>query len=194
MNKKLATNLVPLVGHGAVRSYVMGLEDREPTSDELEQMKALLEEKLNSGAWGMALGLIYPPGIFSKTNELVELARVVAKHNKTLCVYMRDEDSRIFEAVDEMIHVAREFKVHLHISHLKLLARPVWNQAEKLLKKIRDARAEELTITADQYPYTASSTSLTVLLPIWASAQGVTGIKDLLQDTEKKPYYCKILR
>lgn len=185
-NKKPATNLVPLVGHGAVRSYVMGFEDREPTEEELEQMKVLLEEELNNGAWGMTLGLIYPPGIFSKKDELIELARVIAKHNKILCVHMRDEGSGIFEAVDEMIHVARESKVHLHISHLKLLARPVWHQAKKLLKKIQDARDEGLIITADQYPYTASSTSLTVLLPIWASIQGVTGIADLLRDEEKK--------
>jgi len=182
-NKKPATNLVPLIGHGAVRSYVMGFEDREPTEEELKQMRALLDEELNNGAWGMSLGLIYPPGIFSKTNELIELAHVIAKHNKILCVHMRDEGSGIFEAVDEMIHVARESKVHLHISHLKLLARPVWHLAEKLLKKIRDARAEGIIITADQYPYTASSTSLSVLLPIWASTQGITGI---VQDDEKK--------
>ena len=184
-NARPALNLAPLIGHGAIRSYVVGLENREPNEEELEKMKALLDDELSRGAWGMTLGLIYPPGIFSRTRELIELSKVVAKHGKILTVHMRNEATGIFEALDEMLCVARESGVHLHISHLKLYGAPMWHTSDRLLQKIADAQAEGLYVTADQYPYTASSTALSALLPKWASAMGATGVAEAMADPEQ---------
>ena len=131
----------------------------------MEQMKFLLDDQLNQGALGLSLGLIYPPGSFSPTSELRELARVVQKHKKILAVHMRNEGPNIFQAVEEMLSIAEETGVHLHISHLKLMGKAQWGQAPRLLERIEASRQRGAVVTCDQYPYTATSTILAALLP-----------------------------
>ncbi|MBQ8089806.1 MAG: amidohydrolase family protein, partial [Pyramidobacter sp.] len=172
--KGTAINYGLLVGHGTLRGAVMGFVDRDPSAAEMEQLEDRLEQELDAGAFGMSLGLIYPPSAFSKREELVELAKVLAAHDSLLTVHMRSEGPRIFEAVDEMIDITRKSGVHLEISHLKLMGKPQWGRSGELLAKIEAARAEGLNINCDQYPYTATSTSMTALLPGWAHDGGIS--------------------
>ena len=169
-------NYGQLVGHGTLRGAVMGFVDRDPEPEEMERLKDLLERELRAGAFGMSLGLIYPPSAFCKREELVELAKVLKKYDALLTVHMRNEGPRIFQAVDEMLDITRRSGVHLQISHLKLMGKPQWGRSQELLDKIEAARQEGMTITCDQYPYTATSTSMTALLPKWAHDGGVSAL------------------
>lgn len=181
-----AANYGQLIGHGTLRGAVMGFVDRDPTPDEMEQLKSVLERELEAGAFGMSLGLIYPPSAFCKSEELVELAKVLKKHDALLTVHMRNEGPRIFQAVDEMIDITRRSGVHLQISHLKLMGKPQWGRSQELLDKIEAARQEGLNITCDQYPYTATSTSMTALLPKWAHDGGVSALVERVKNPTQK--------
>ena len=174
--KGTSINYGQLVGHGTLRGAVMGFVNRDPDENEMEQLKATLEQELKNGAFGMSLGLIYPPSAFCQTEELVELAKVLKKYDALLTVHMRNEGPRIFQAVDEMIEITRRSGVHLQISHLKLMGKPQWGRAQELLDKIEAARQEGMTITCDQYPYTATSTSMTALMPNWAHDGGLPAL------------------
>ncbi|WMJ83529.1 D-aminoacylase [Oscillospiraceae bacterium MB24-C1] len=180
-----ATNFGMLVGHSALRGCTIGFDDRDPTPDEMEQMKALLDSELSQGAFGMSLGLIYPPSAFCKTEELVELAKVVKAHDGILAVHIRNESAKVFESVDEMLNIAALSGVHLHISHLKLMGKPQWGRAKELLDKIANARAQGVNVDCDQYPYHASSTSLTAIVPNWAHDGGFEALNKCLK--EKSP-------
>jgi N-acyl-D-amino-acid deacylase len=129
-----STHYGMLVGHGTLRGSVMGFGLRDPEPAELEQMEQVLDREMKRGAFGMSLGLIYPPSSFCKVDEIAALAKVVKRHNGIVSVHMRSEGPRIFEAVDEMLEVTRRSGVHLQISHLKLMGRPQWGRAEELLK------------------------------------------------------------
>lgn len=150
----------------------MGFDDREPTKLEMNEMCRILDYELKNGALGLSLGLIYPPGSFSSIYELIRLAEVIKDNAGILAVHMRNEGDHIFEAVDEMLEVARKTGVHLHISHLKLIGKNQWGKSDLLLKKIHEERDNGLNITCDQYPYDATSTSLTALVPRWAHDGG----------------------
>jgi len=165
-------NYGALIGHSNLRVAVMGYVNRDPSPEEMEKLKALLERELQRGAFGMSLGLIYPPSAFSAREELVELAKVIAKYDGILAVHMRNEGPRLFEAVDEMIDIAEKSGVHIEISHLKLMGKPQWGRSPELIAKLEDARARGLNITCDQYPFLASSTSLSALVPHWAHEGG----------------------
>ena len=171
-----------LVGHSSLRYAVMGPVDRDPTPEELETLKSMLERELTRGAFGMSLGLIYPPSAFSSRDELVELAKVLKKHNAVLAVHMRNEGNKVFESTDEMLSIAKESGVHLQISHLKLMGKPQWGRSSELLKKIEKAQAEGVNVTCDQYPFTASSTSLTAVLPHWAHDGGSKALLNRLRN------------
>ena len=172
------------VGHGTLRLAVMGFENRDPSPQELNQLKDLLDRELSRGAFGMSLGLIYPPSAYSKKEELIELAKVVKKHDAVLTVHMRNESVRLFEAVDEMLEIAEQSGVHLHISHLKLMGTPQWGRAQELLDKLQAARQKGMTITCDQYPFNASSTSIAVLVPGWAHEGGAEAMLGRLEKRE----------
>ena len=182
--KGLSINCGMLVGHSMLRMAVMGFVNRDPDEKEMEQLKALLDRELTRGAKGMSLGLIYPPSAFSSREELVELAKVIAKHGCLLAVHMRNEGAKVFEAVDEMIDIARRSGAHVHISHLKLMGKPQWGRSTQLLQKIRDARSEGVHITCDQYPFHASSTLVTAMVPHWAHAGGPEEMMRRLQNRE----------
>ena len=174
------TNFGSLIGHSNLRFAVMGFVDRDPTEEEMEQLKALLDRELERGAYGMSLGLIYPPSAFSKKEELIELSKVLKKHDALLCVHMRNEGPRVFEATDEMLEIAEKSGVHLQISHIKLMGKPQWGRSDELIKKVEDAQARGINVTCDQYPFTASSTSLSAVLPNWAHEGGVSSMVERL--------------
>lgn len=175
-----------LVGHGSLRACVIGFQERKATDQELDQLCALLDEQLLQGAVGLSLGLIYPPSSYGDLTEFAALGRVLKQRNAILTVHMRSESGRIFEAVEEMIAVARASGVHLHISHLKLIGRQQWGRAAELLQLIEDARQQGATITCDQYPYEASSTGLAALVPGWAQDGGTQALLERLRSGDER--------
>ena len=179
---RVSVNLGGLIGHGTLRACVAGWEMRRLTDAEMRQMRLLLDEQLSQGAFGLSLGLIYPPGSFCDTDELVALAEMVASHDKMLAVHMRNENKGVFDALDEMLSVAKKTGVRLEISHLKLMGTGQWGQANKLLHKLELARAQGVRVHGDQYPYTASNSGLTSCLPVWVADGGPAKLIERLQD------------
>jgi N-acyl-D-amino-acid deacylase len=172
-----ATNICPnvatLIGHNTVRRKAMGGNfNRVPTDKEMGEMKKLVAKAMQDGAFGLSTGLIYLPGTFSKTDEIVELAKVASSFGGIYASHMRDEGLEIEDALNELFRVAREAKMRAHISHIKLSGRSVWGRATNILALIEHARAEGLDITQDQYVYTASSTGIAQLVPDWAREGG----------------------
>ncbi len=180
----MAVNCGIMVGHGTLRICAMGFEDRKPTGEDMDKMKKLLDFQIKHGALGMSLGLIYPPGSFAGKQELTELAGVIKAHDAVLAVHLRNENDGIFEAVKEMTGIAKATGVHVHISHLKLMGELSRNKAGKLLSLIDIANREGAVVTCDQYPYSASSTTLAVLVPS-PIHQGGTG--KMLKRLREKP-------
>ena len=162
----VAPNVTTLIGHGTVRRQAMGGSfDRPPTDAELAEMKHRVERAMKDGALGLSTGLIYLPGSFAKTDEIVELARVVARYDGIYTSHMRSEGREILDALNEVFRIAREAGLRAHVSHLKLSGKAAWGRAAEVLAAIERARAEGLDVTQDQYLYTAASTGLSQLIP-----------------------------
>lgn len=177
----IAPNLALLVGHNTVRRAVMGSENREPTPDELAQMQKLVEQAMQEGAFGMSTGLKYIPGAYSKTDEVVVLAKVVARYGGFYATHMREEGLGLLEAVAEAIEIGRQAGVPVQISHHKAVGKSMWGSSAKTLQMVDDAVAEGLDVMLDQYPYTATSTGLTVVFPAWSLEGGKEKIIERLQ-------------
>jgi N-acyl-D-amino-acid deacylase len=185
--KGISINATTLIGHNTVREKAMGGSfDREPTQEELGKMKSYVDQAMKAGAVGLSTGLIYLPGVFSKTEEIVELAKVAASYGGIYVSHMRHEDSKIFDALDEVIHVAREAKIRAEVSHIKLAGERAWHQADKVLAYLEKARREGVDITQDQYAYTASSTTMRQLIPDEAFDGGKQTFMDIINDPVKK--------
>lgn len=168
-----AVNFATLVGHNDVREKAMGGSfDRPPTAAELGRMKALVAQAMRAGAVGLSTGLIYLPGTFSQTGEIIELAREAAAQGGLYATHMRNEGTGIFGALDEATRISREAGLPLHVSHLKLGGERAWGQASNVLAYLEAARANGLEVTWDQYAYTASSTGLRQLIPDEAFGDG----------------------
>ncbi|HSR10117.1 MAG TPA: D-aminoacylase, partial [Thermodesulfobacteriota bacterium] len=180
-------NVAPLAGHGALRIAEMGADDRAPSEAELAGMKSLLEKVLRQGAWGMSTGLIYPPGTFAATDELIALAKIVARFDAVYTSHIRGESGTLLAAIDEAIRIGREGGARVEISHLKAMGKDYWGMGKQLLEKLEKARAEGVDITADQYPYEATSTSLAAMLPAWAQSGGLGEILKKLAAPELQP-------
>jgi N-acyl-D-amino-acid deacylase len=162
----VSANVATLIGHGTVRRRAMnGSFDRPPTSAELDKMRAHVDRAMKEGAVGLSTGLIYLPGTFAHTDEIVELAKVAAKYDGIYASHMRNEGIGIYEALGELFQVAREAGIRAEVSHIKLSGRTAWGQPGKVLAAIEKARAEGLDITQDQYVYPASSTGISQLIP-----------------------------
>lgn len=155
----IGPNAALLVGHGSVRQIVMGMEDRPPTPDELEKMKALIREAMEQGAWGMSTGLVYEPGSFAKTDEVVELAKIIARFGGIYHSHVRGERGQVLEAYKEAIAISEQTGVPAHISHMKVLGKANWGLVRNSCALVEEARARGLKITGDQYPYRFSNTS-----------------------------------
>ena len=170
-------NVASLIGHNDIRKAVMGSAKRDPTEEEMKKMEAMVEQAMKDGAVGLSTGLIYIPGTYSKTEEVVRLAKVAAKYNGVYASHMRDEGDSVTQAIEEALHIGREAKMPVEISHFKLSGQQNWGRSKETIPMIIKARAEGLDVTIDQYPYTASSTSLSTLLPDWVLADGQDSIK-----------------
>jgi len=180
--KPIAVNLATLIAHGSVRRRVVGLDDRAPTAEEQKQMEALVEKGMQEGAVGLSTGLIYTPGTFAKTDEIIGLARVAARYGGLYATHMRNEGEKVADAIRESIKIGEQAGLPVEISHFKISSKKLWGQSPMTLGLVRDARARGLTVTVDQYAYTASSTSLESRLPSWLRAGGLEEAKKRLAD------------
>ena len=176
------TNLAPLVGHGSIRAAVLGFADRAPTPDELGAMVRLAETALAQGAVGISSGLVYAPGLYSRTDEIVTIARALRGTGRPYVTHMRGETDMVADSVREAIRIGREAGVPVHISHHKASGRENWGRTAETLALIDAARAEGLDVTLDVYPYTAGSTLLHSILPPWALADGIDAMVARLGD------------
>lgn len=181
---KISINVASLIGHNDVRKAVMGSANRDPTGEEMRRMEGIVEQAMKDGAVGLSTGLIYIPGTYSKTEEVVRLAKAASKYNGVYASHMRDEGDSVTEAIEEALHIGREAKMPVEISHFKLSGQQNWGRSRETVPMIMRARAEGLDVTIDQYPYTASSTSLSTLLPDWILADGQDSIKARLARPE----------
>jgi len=165
-------NMGFFVGHGTVRQQVLDLAKRTVTPAELAQMKTLVDQAMREGAFGMSTGLFYVPGNFAPTEEVVELARVVAKYDGMHISHMRDEAADIVQSVRETIRIGEEAGIPTQVSHHKVIGAGNWGLAEQTVKLVEEARARGVDVTIDQYPYTASQTGSAALFPQWALEGG----------------------
>lgn len=176
----LSVNVATLVGHNDIRESVMGTANRQPTNEELDQMKTLVANAMQAGAVGFSTGLIYTPGTYAATNEIVALAKITAQYNGVYTTHIRNESDSVTGAIEEALTVAREANIPLEISHFKVGGQNNWGRSKQTLAMVQKARADGVDVTIDQYPYTASSTSLSTLLPDWVLAGGDDSLKQRL--------------
>jgi N-acyl-D-amino-acid deacylase len=179
--RKTALNVASLVGHGNIRASVMGYEDRDTNKAERGQMLTLLEEAVRDGAIGLSTGLIYPPGVYARTGEIIELAHSIKDLLYTS--HMRSEGDELIEAIEEVVRIGRESGIPVHISHLKTGGKGNWHKIEDAVSVIEKARHEGIRVTCDRYPYTAASTDLDAVLPSWVYAGGAEEELRRLEDT-----------
>lgn len=179
----LAVNISSLIGHNTVRSKVLGLDNRAPTPEEQAQMNALVEKAMTDGAVGLATGLIYLPGTFAKTDEVVELAKVASRHGGVYASHIRDEGTKVVEAIEEAINIGEQANMPVEISHFKISSKALWGKTPMTIGLVEAARKRGITVTVDQYAYPASSTSLDARMPSWAIAGGREEGKKRLADT-----------
>lgn len=179
---KLSINVATLIGHNTVRRAAMGDAQRDPTPDEQRKMEQLVEEAMKAGAIGFSTGLIYIPGTFAKTPEVVNLAKVAAQYNGVYASHIRNEGDQVTDAVNEAINIGREAKIPVEISHFKVTYKPNWGRSTETLALVEKARLEGLDVTVDQYPYIASSTTLDTTVPSWVFAGGRDSMKIRIND------------
>lgn len=186
----IGPNAVLLVGHGTVRRQVLGMEDRAPTPAELDRMKALVRQGIQEGAFGLSTGLYYAPGNYASTEEVIALAEEAQKLEGFYDSHIRDEADYsigLLEAVREVIQIGRQAGLPVHISHIKALGPRVWGQSETVIAEIERARASGVEITANQYPYEASGTSVSgALIPRWVQAGGQEATRGRVRDPEQR--------
>ncbi|MBL8296133.1 MAG: D-aminoacylase [Bryobacterales bacterium] len=186
--QKLGLNLATLIGHNTVRSKVMGTANRKATPEEIESMQALVDQAMRDGAVGFSTGLIYIPGTYSETSEVVALAKAAARHAGVYASHMRDEGERITEAIDEAVQVGRQAGMPVQISHFKIDNKKLWGASVKSIEQVERYRREGVDVVVDQYPYDHSSTNLGITLPSWALADGREAILERLRtpDTRRR--------
>ncbi len=178
----ISPNVASFIGATTVRVYVLGYEDRPPTPEELEQMRQLVRQAMEQGALGVASALIYAPGFYARTNELIELSKVAAEYGGMYISHMRSEGNQLLEAVDELISIARQAHVPAEIYHLKAAGRSNWNKLDQVIQKVEAAREQGLRITADMYTYTAGATGLSAAMPPWVQEGGFDAWVNRLKD------------
>ncbi|MBL9093752.1 MAG: D-aminoacylase [Planctomycetaceae bacterium] len=181
--KGAGTNVAHLLPHGDLRDAALGKAGREPTSVELTKMRELADKAMRDGAWGMSTGLIYVPGTYAKTEEIVEIAKVVGRHGGIYASHIRNEGTQLLAAVEEALKIGRDAELPVHVSHFKASGRNAWGTLHVAAEMIEKERAAGRLVTADQYPYTASSTSLeATLLPAWSREGGRRELEKRLRD------------
>ncbi len=187
---KPAANVAMLAPHGAIRATAMGWENRKATAPELDRMKALLDGAFDDGAFGFSTGLIYPPGMYADSEEMLELLALTGRRGGFFVVHMRNESDYVLQSIDEVVDLCLRAECPLHISHLKVAGRKNWGLAPAVLEKLDKARSRGLELTFDQYPYVAGSTMLDAVVP---PSQHSGGIAALLKRLEDKDYRKKVI-
>jgi N-acyl-D-aspartate/D-glutamate deacylase len=187
----IGTNAALYVGEGTVRQSVMKMSDAKPSADEMSRMKAIVGEAMDGGAIGMSTGLYYAPGSYATTEEIIELSKIVAAKGGIYDSHMRDESSYtigLMGSIEETLRIGREARIPVHISHIKALGTDVWGKSADVILAIERARAEGVEVTADQYPYLASGTSVgSSLLPRWAEVGGRSELLKRIADPAVRP-------
>lgn len=178
----VSVNVASFVGATTVRIHEIGYDDREPTADELERMKALVDQAMKEGAVGLSTSLIYAPAFYAKTDEIIALAKVAAKHGGIYTSHMRNEADNLLEAFDEFLLIAKSANIPAEVYHIKASGRANWSKLPALLSRIEAARAQGLKITADMYTYRASSTGLDAVMPPWVQEGGREAWENRLKD------------
>ena len=172
----MSINIASLIGHNTIRKQVMGTANRHATEAELHQMEKIAAQAMKDGAVGMSTGLIYIPGTYAPTEEVVRLAKVVAANGGVYASHIRNEENQVVDAVNEAIHIGRAANIPVEISHFKISGQNNWGRSKETIPLVVNARKEGIDVTIDQYPYTASSTQLSVLLPDWVLSDGQDSI------------------
>ena len=168
----VSPNVGSFLGAGTLREYAIGLEMRTPTKDELAQMRRVMAEAMEDGAFGPSYALIYPPDAYAETEEIIAVCKEAARRGGLYITHIRSEGDAILDAVDEAVRIGREGGLPVEIYHLKAAGRRNWDTMHRVVEKIDAARARGLDVTADMYPYAASGTGLSSVLPPWAAAEG----------------------
>jgi N-acyl-D-amino-acid deacylase len=178
----VSCNVASFIGATTIREHVIGLEDKPPTPEQLEQMRQLVRQEMEAGALGIGTSLIYPPAFYARTEELIELCKVAAKYRGKYISHMRSEGNQLLEAIDELLRISKEAGIPAEIYHIKAAGQPNWGKADAMLSKIEDARKAGLKITADMYTYTAAGTGLDACLPPWTEDGGYPALFKRLRD------------
>ncbi len=185
---KLSVNVASLIGHNDVRKAVMGRVNRPATPEEVKRMEALVEQAMKGGAVGLSTGLIYIPGTYSETSEIVSLAKIASRYGGVYASHMRNEGDKVAEAIGEAIDIGKQANLPVQISHFKLSGQQNWGRSRETIALVENARKEGVEVTIDQYPYTASSTSISTLLPDEILADGQDSIRARLSRPEVRKY------
>lgn len=180
----IGINLASLYGHNTVRRQVMGDANRLATPEDIVKMQALVEKAMLDGAVGFSTGLIYIPGTYSNTEEVVSLGKAAAKHGGVYASHMRDEGAGVLKAIDEAVTVGREAGMRVQLSHFKIDSKRLWGASDKSLALVEKYRKEGVDVVVDQYPYDHSSTNLGITLPSWALADGAAAISERVKSPE----------
>lgn len=182
----ISINFASFVGQGTIRSQVIGLADRKATPEEIVKMKALAEQAMRDGAFGLSTGLFYVPGNFTPTEEVIEIAKVVGRMGGIHISHMRNEASGVLDSVRETIRIGEEGGLPTQITHHKIIGQPNWGKSVETLRLVEEARARGVDVTIDQYPYTASSTGIAALFPQWALEGGAKSTAERLSAPETR--------
>lgn len=180
----LGPNVGMLMGHGTARFNILGMDDREPTEDELAEMQSLVSEALEDGALGFSTGLIYTPATYASTEEVTALASCLEPYGRPFIAHIRSEGRWIWEALDEFIDIGAEHGIPLHLSHFKVAGTQQQGHASRAIQQLETARARGVDITAEQYPYDSGSTMLSAILPPWVHADGPDELLEKLESSE----------
>jgi N-acyl-D-amino-acid deacylase len=192
--KGVAQNVASYVGATTIREYVIGLEDKKPTPEQLDQMRALVRREMEDGALGIGSSLIYAPAFYASTEELIELCKVAAQYQGKYISHMRSEGNRLIEAVEELIRISREAGLPAEIYHLKAGGEKNWPKMDEVIAMVNRARADGLKITADMYTYTAGATGLNAAMPPWTQSGGNEAWFKRLQDPELRKKIAEEIR
>ena len=179
---KTSINVASLVGHNTVRRLAMGLDNRLANAEEQKRMEELVAQAMRDGAVGLSTGLIYLPGMYSNTEEVIGLAKAAAAYNGVYASHIRNEENGVKEAINEAINIGRQANIPVQISHFKVSGPANWGRSKETLPMIDAARKDGYDVTIDQYPYSASSTNLGIRLPDWALAGGPDSLKKRIND------------
>jgi N-acyl-D-amino-acid deacylase len=181
-----SANVASFIGATTIREHVIGLEDRKPTPEQLEQMRVLVRQEMEAGALGIGSSLIYAPAFYASTEELIELCKVAVQYRGKYISHMRSEGNKLLEAVDELIRISREARIPAEIYHLKAAGKANWQKMDAVIARIEAARKEGLQVTADMYTYTAGATGLDAAMPPWVLDGGYEALYKRLQDPETR--------